>query len=74
MGERIEPITLLMFAAVVFFTLLLIAVSKWSPEDGQTFQVISGLLTGFGGAFLGRVKPAAQHPPKSGSEKAEGAG
>ncbi len=59
---RVEPIVYLLFAAVVFFTLLLVAISKWSPNDGQTFQVVSGLVTGFAGALLMRVKPPDLRP------------
>ncbi len=61
-GERVEPIIWLLFGAVVFFAVMLIAVSKLSPNDGQTFQVISSLLTGFAGALFMRIKPADQKP------------
>jgi len=63
MTGRVEPIDRLLVAGIVFFTLLLIVVSKWSPNDGQTFQVISGLLTGFGGAFFARLKPPEKQVP-----------
>lgn len=63
-SEHIEPIMHLLFAAIVFFTLLLVAISKWSPNDGQTFQVISGLLTGFSGVFFGRLKPSSSEAKK----------
>lgn len=56
-SKNIEPIVFLLFGGIIFFTLLLVAISKWSPNDGQTFQVVSGLLTGFAGAFMMRVKP-----------------
>lgn len=55
--RRIEPVLVMLFSAVIFFTLLLIAVAKFLSMDGQAFQVISGLVTGFSGALLMRVKP-----------------
>lgn len=62
----IEPVVKLLAALIVFLLLVLVAVSKWSPNDGQTFQVISSLLTGFAGALLMRVKPdtKSEPPPK----------
>ena len=64
---KVETIDKLLLAAVLFFTLLLVAISKWSPNDGQTFQVISGLLTGFAGAFFARLKTTADKktPPEN---------
>lgn len=58
--ETHDRVFLTLLAATVFFALVAVAVSKWSPNDGQTFQMICGLTTGFAGACLGRVKPAAQ--------------
>lgn len=57
MINKLEPIVLLLFAAMIFFTGALFAAEKWYPNDGQIFQVVSGLLTGISGAFLMRVKP-----------------
>lgn len=67
-SKSIEPIVFLLFGGIIFFTLLLVAISKWSPNDGQTFQVVSGLLTGFAGAFMMRVKPPSttvDNPPNN---------
>ena len=36
-------------------------------DDAQIFQVVASVLTGFLGAFLGRVKPAAPDPPPPGT-------
>jgi hypothetical protein len=48
----------------------LIYVEKAFPNDGQIFQVISGLVTGFAGAFFMRVKPQSSRPePASPGEK-----
>ena len=57
-----DPVLLLLFAGMVLFTAMLIIVDKAFPNDGQTFQVISGLLTGFSGAFFGRLVPQKEHP------------
>ncbi len=53
----IEPMDRLMFVGIVFFSLLLIWEANHAPSDGQTFQVFSGCLTGFVGAFLMKQKP-----------------
>lgn len=54
----VEPLDRLLFGAIIFLVLVLVVVAKWSPNDGQTFQVISGLLTTFSGAFVGRMVPS----------------
>ena len=58
MLKQLDSILYLLAAMVVFFTILLFVSARFLTNDGQTFQVISGLLTGFAGALLGRVKPA----------------
>lgn len=57
---KIEPVLVLLSVLVLVFTGCLFASEHWFPMDGQIFQVISGLLTGFGGALLMRVKPASK--------------
>jgi hypothetical protein len=42
---------------MVFFCGVLIFCEHFFPMDGQIFQVIAGLLSGFSGAFFMRVKP-----------------
>lgn len=59
MSTKIEPIVILMTGLVLTFTILLIFVAKTMSSDGQTFQIIAGLVTGFSGALLMRVKPRA---------------
>ncbi len=54
---------LLLLGGTVFFVLVLVAVSKWSPNDGQTFQVIAQLASGFGAAFMTRALPPKASPP-----------
>jgi hypothetical protein len=63
MPSKVEPIVLLLFGAMVFFTVCLFIAEKWFGTDGQLFQVISGLLTGIAGAFLMRVKPNTSDKP-----------
>jgi hypothetical protein len=55
--NKVEPIVLLLVALVIFFTVILIGVARMMSSDGQTFQIIAGLVTGFSGALLMRVKP-----------------
>lgn len=77
--KQLEPVLLLLAAMVIFFTGLLIWSSTHLANDGQTFQVLSGLVTGFAGAFLMRVKPRADRPqepetPPEEGEKAKATG
>lgn len=51
--KRLDPILKLLLVGIVFFMAILLYIQKWFPNDGQTFQVVAGLLTGFSGAFLG---------------------
>ena len=53
----LEPIVKLLFFGMVFWTVMLFVCVQFYSQDGQTFQVISGLLTGFSGAFFMRIKP-----------------
>lgn len=65
-GGQIEPIDRMLVALIVFFTVVVIGVSLLNPTDGQTFQLLSGLLAGAMGAFLARVKPSkVEAPPGS---------
>ena len=55
--DGLEPMLLMLCAMVVFFTMILFAAEKFFGSDAQLFQVVAGLLSGFGGALLMRVKP-----------------
>ena len=55
--SRLEPVVVLLFIGMLVFTGILLYVQKFFPNDGQTFQVIAGLLSAFSGAFFMRVKP-----------------
>lgn len=57
--EKIDPVLYLLFSGMIFFTLILIGVEYFFMADGQMFQVVAGVLTGFTGAFFGRMKPGA---------------
>jgi hypothetical protein len=54
---KLEPVLILLAVLVICFTVALFVAEKAFPNDGQIFQVISGLVTGFSGALLMRVKP-----------------
>jgi len=60
--NKIEPIVLLLCSLVIFYTICLVVVAKLMSSDGQTFQIIAGLVTGFSGALLMRVKPRGTTP------------
>jgi hypothetical protein len=62
--RKVEPVVLLLFVGMVVFTVALFACETYFPNDGQMFQVVAGLLTGFSGAFFMRVKPSTQTQDK----------
>ena len=68
----VDGVTLLLFGGMIFFTLVLLLVEKFYPNDGQVFQVFAGLLSGFAGAFFLRVKPpeSSTKPPSKPPESA----
>jgi hypothetical protein len=59
-ANKVEPVVVLLFLGMVFFTFMLFASEKWFPSDGQMFQVVAGLLSGFSGAFFMRIKPRSE--------------
>jgi hypothetical protein len=61
--EPVDPVLYLLFAGMIFFTMILIGVEHFFMQDAQVFQVIAGVLTGFTGAFFGRMKPGPSHSP-----------
>lgn len=60
MTPSIDPILKLLAWGIVFFSVLVVVISKWSPTDGQTFQVISGVLLTLVGCFVGRIDPKSK--------------
>lgn len=63
--DKVEPVIILLFIGMIFFTGMLFCAEKWFPADGQMFQVVAGLLTGFSGAFFMRVKPKQETPAQT---------
>lgn len=66
----IDALDKLLFFGIIFFVFILIYLARFEANDGQTFQVISGLITGFAGAFFGRMKPKADKTPDANSTTA----
>ncbi len=66
MSEKIEPVLKLLVGCLVFSVLALFASEIWFKEDSQLFQVLAGLVTGFGASLLTRVKPNRSEPSESG--------
>ena len=56
--EKVEPIIYVLSVMIIFFSGLLIYCEHMFPNDGQVFQVFSGILTALSGALMMRVKPA----------------
>ncbi len=65
---RIEPITVLLLAAMVFYTCALFVAEFKFQSDAVFFQVISNILSGIVGAFLMRTKPASDKPSSPASD------
>ena len=70
MIKQIDAVVYLLTFLVIFFTVLLLVCAQFLTSDGQTFQVISGALTGVLGALLMRVKPQEHKEPSPGSSRA----
>lgn len=63
---KLEPVLRLLTFLVVFFTLDLFIAVKFFPQNATLFQAFYGLLTGFGGAMLLRVKPQSKEEEAAG--------
>jgi hypothetical protein len=46
----------------MFFSVVIIVLSKLEPDNGQCFQVFCSALTTFAGAFVGRMVPSKKPP------------
>lgn len=53
---KLDPVLLLLTGLIVFFAIILVGLAKFLSDDGQTFQVVGNVLSGFVGALLMRVK------------------
>lgn len=62
--SKVDPILWMLFAGMFMFAGVLIFIEYAFKDDGQLFQVFSGMLTAFSGAFFMRVKP--KDPPQPG--------
>jgi hypothetical protein len=60
--KRLDPVLILLFVCMIFFTGVLFSAEIWFNNDSQIFQVVAGILTGIVGAFLGRIKPEKGDP------------
>lgn len=58
----IEPSLILLFMGLVFFTGILIFVEWKFSSDGQVFQVIAGLVTGFASSLFTKLKVSKDSP------------
>lgn len=56
-SNRVDSVVLLLTGLVICFVVVLLWVAVYLKSDGQTFQIISGLVTGFSGALLMRINP-----------------
>jgi hypothetical protein len=55
---KVDRILYLLFSGIVIFSIILILCEHYFMSDGQMFQVIASVLTGFTGAFFGRINPS----------------
>lgn len=63
--DEVGGTVLLLFLGLVFFTFVLIFVEWRFQQDAQVFQVVSNLVSGFGGALLGLMSKKADKKPDS---------
>lgn len=56
-NNRLDAVVILLTGLVMFFSGVLIWIAVYLKSDGQTFQIIASLVTGFSGALLMRIKP-----------------
>jgi uncharacterized membrane protein YjjP (DUF1212 family) len=55
--DELDRVLLLLFLGIMVFTAMLFVCDMWFMSDSQLFQVIASVLTGFTGAFFGRMEP-----------------
>jgi hypothetical protein len=53
--ERVEPVVWLLSVLTLIFTGSTVAVALFASTDGQTFQFLSNLASGFSGALLMKI-------------------
>lgn len=62
MWKNIDPVLILLFAGMLFFTGVLVFVDYFFKSEGQVFQVICSLIAGFSGSFFTRLNPKPEKP------------
>jgi hypothetical protein len=62
--ERIEPVVWLLFGGTILFAAMIIGISKWSPNDGQTFQWLTTVGGGFAGALWTKITGTRSPQPQ----------
>ena len=65
---HMEPIDMLLFIGMMVFSVIIFVCNVMFPMDGQIFQVYSGVLGGFTGAFFARLKDSKVTPPPPADE------
>ena len=63
--KHLDWILVMLLAGMAFFTAVILFAEWKYPMDGQLYQTFAGLLTGFSGAFFGRITPRSNRidPP-----------
>lgn len=56
-SSRLDGVTILLYIGILTFAAIVIAVDILRANDGQVFQVMCSVLSGFMGAFLARITP-----------------
>lgn len=54
---KIEAVVGLLFVGVMIGLVFLFVAERWFPNDGQIFQVVSGVVTTFLGALAAKIDP-----------------
>lgn len=65
--QKVPPIIRLLTGLLVFLVIVCVLVSKWSPSDGQMFQVLAGVLTTTLGILANQIMPDTKKNPPPGS-------
>lgn len=62
--RKLDPIDRLLFIGMMVFSVIIFVCNVMFPMDGQIFQVYSGVLGAFSGAFFARLKDSKSnaHP------------
>ncbi len=63
MGLPEDKVVRVLSFFIALFTIVVLMIAWLRPDDGQTFSVFSGLLTGFAAALLMRFQADRPLPP-----------